>query len=256
MGYQFYRVSVEEHVATVTMDRPPVNAFSRQMYEEGVHLFQQLGSDPEVWVVVLTGAGERAFCAGNDVAEFQEQDPAAVESHIALTSEFFRTLYECAVPVIGAINSHALGTGCAIASSCDVLVAARNATFGFPEIRVGAFAGGSLLRRLVPEHKARWLVLSGERVSAEELYRLGVVEGLVEVAELLPTAQSLAKTLLSVPPLGIRIGKKALNETEYMPLWEASKINEKYFGQIRMTEDSVEAARAFLEKRTPRFKGR
>jgi len=257
MARQFVRVAIEDHIAVVTLDRPPVNAFSGQMYQDTMDTFNELSADRNVSVAILTGAGEKAFCAGNDINEFKNPDPAEIAAHGRLVERCFSAIHFCEVPVIGAINGHALGTGTALCGVCDVLIASPNATFGIPEITVGVIGGGRFLMRLVPQQKARWLAFSGERIPAEEMYRLGALEKVVPQGELLPAALAMARRIISVaPPAGIRLEKQALNEMEFLNLEEGNKREHHYSGQLRGTPDALEAARAFFEKRPPRFTGR
>jgi enoyl-CoA hydratase len=256
MARQFVQVKIEDHIAVVTLNRPPVNAFTREMYQETADTFEELSNDREVRVAILTGAGEKAFCAGNDISEFKSVDPEAVASHNLLIERCFRVMHHCTIPLIGAVNGHALGTGTVLCGVCDFLVASPNATFGIPEITVGTIGGGRYIMRLVPQQKARWLAFSGERISAEEMYRLGAVEKVVSREELLPTALAMARRIVAVaPPAAIRLEKQALNDMEFLNLEEGHIREHHYAGQLRGTPDAVEAARAFFEKRPPQFIG-
>lgn len=256
MSPNFVRCHIENFIATVTIDRPPVNALNLQAYEELGQVFRSLNGRTEVRVVILASASEKAFVAGSDAQEFQALTPQGYPERARRIRETFWAIYDCEVPVIGAINGPALGGGLAIAAMCDVLIASEKASFGLPEINVGMLGGAKPLARLVPQMKARKMLYTGERLSAQEVYRLGAVDSVVSPAELMPAARRLAEEIAEKSPIAIRLAKKGLNAVEFMDLKKGYEFEQTTTGELSGYEDSKEAARAFLEKRKPIFKNR
>ena len=254
---EFVKCAVEDFIAVVTFDRPPVNAVNTQMLDETMRVFDALSDRDDVRVAILTGAG-RTFCAGADIKARLERTPAAGDfwQHSRRSREAFHSIMECRVPVIGAINGPALGAGLALAASCDILVASEQAALGLPEINVGLLGGGRHTMRLFSHSKARRMMLTGQRVGGAELYRLGVVEACVPPDELLPAARAIAAEIAGKSPVAIRLAKHALNTIEEMSLRDGYRFEQNMTGELGKTEDSKEAMRAFVEKRPPVFKGR
>jgi enoyl-CoA hydratase len=245
-------VVIEDHVATVTLDRPPVNAITRSTMVELMDTFRELGSAPGVRVVVFTGAGEKAFMAGVDLKTFDTDDTEAdSEDPGRLPREALEAVYDCAVPVIAAVNGPALGAGLAYAAVCDLIVAAENATFGTTEINVGLLGASAHLNLLLGRPKVRELFLTGVPAPAAELHRLGAINRVVPLGELASTAHDLALSLAKKSPLALRLAKEALNETEFLPLKEAYRIEQRYTRRLLEHPDSQEARKAFAEKRDP-----
>jgi enoyl-CoA hydratase/carnithine racemase len=261
MNTQIIQTAVRDYIATVTIDRPPVNAMNRQMCDEIQATFDALNNRQDVRVAILTGAG-KCFCAGADMkarsASFEQQAPryGAMWAHSRAAREAFNAILECSVPVICAINGPALGGGLALAASCDILIAAENAVLGLPEIDVGLLGGGRHAQRLFGVYKARKLMYTGERVSAAELYRLGVVEKVVPQEKLLDEARALARVIADKSPLAIRLAKHAMNAIEFMTLRDGYRFEQNMTHELSSSEDAKEAARAFVEKRKPQFIGR
>lgn len=257
MQYDFIRCEVAEHIALVTYDRPPVNAMNRQAYQEFASFFRELGEDRDVRVAILTGAGERAFCAGADLTQPppSPDEPPPLDAGLA-ARECFWAIYDCAVPVIGAINGPALGAGLAIAAVCDILIASERAVFGLPEINVGLLGGGRHLQRLVGSYRMRRMMYTGLRASADDMYRFGCIETVVPHEQLMPEARALAEEIAEKSPVAVRLAKESLNRAEFMDLKEGYRTEQDYTARLRNFEDSHEARRAFAEKRRPVFKGR
>lgn len=247
---------VEEHIALVTIDRPPVNALSLQLYQEIGSAFDELGQNQDVRVVVLTAAGERAFGAGSDVKEFVSITPEQHTERSAIIRGVFNSILDFPMPVIAAINGAALGGGLALATACDIRYCAEHAKLGLPEINVGALGGGRHLGRHVPPGKMREMYFTGEPITAREALRVGLVDQVAPAAELRAEALSLARKIAAKSPLALRLAKQSLNESEEMGLKEGYAHEQTYTGRLRNSEDSKEAARAYLEKRPPRFTGR
>jgi enoyl-CoA hydratase/carnithine racemase len=249
-------VHVAGGVATVTIDRPPVNAVTMAHYERLGDLFAGLGSSLDVNCAILTGAGSRAFCAGLDLKEFLaatvEDDPRRAK--IVRTS--FDRVRNCRIPVIAAVNGPALGAGTVFASVCDIRIAADNARFSMPEINVGRCGGSAHVGRLIGQGALRRLYFTGEPIDAHEAYRIGLVEQVVPAAELQDTARDLAERIAAKSPLGLRLAKKALNEVEFLPVDEGYPIEQRYSTELMATADGREATRAVVEKRPPVFQGR
>jgi len=251
-------LKLEKHdgVAIVTLDRPPVNALTIALYAEIADLFEQLGKGLDVHCAVLTGAGERAFCAGLDLNEFLAAKPEDDPERAAIVRRTFSAVYRCAIPVIAAINGPALGAGSVLATVCDIRIAANHARFGTPEINVGRCGGAAHHGRLIPQGALRRMYFTGEPISAQEAFRLGLVDQVVAAEELMPSALKLASKIAAKSPLGLRYAKQALNDIESMALEAGYEHEQSYSTKLMYTEDAREATRASVEKRPPVFRGR
>jgi enoyl-CoA hydratase/carnithine racemase len=177
-------------------------------------------------------------------------------AHSRAAREAFNAILECSVPVIGAINGPALGGGLALVASCDMLIASENAVLGLPEIDVGLLGGGRHTQRLFGVYKARKLMYTGERIGATELFRLGIVEQVVAPEKLMDEARALAQVIAEKSPLAIRLAKHAMNAIEFMTLRDGYRFEQNMTHELSGSEDAKEAARAFVEKRKPKFTGR
>jgi enoyl-CoA hydratase len=257
---EFRHVELEvsaDHVATVTLNRPPVNALGREIREELIWTFDSLHDRDDVRVVILTGHG-RVFCAGADIKEKRAMSdaPGTYVRANRLTREAFYCIMECCKPVIAAVNGPALGAGFAMVSCCDMVLAADHAVFAMPEIDVGLAGGAGFLQRILPPAKTRRLLLTGERVPAAELYRLGVVEACVPLAELMPAALDLARQIAAKSPIAVRMTKDSFGMVENLPLRDGYRLEQKVTIELSKTADAREAQSAFIEKRKPAFTGR
>ncbi len=257
MDTEVIRCEVSDYIARVTMDRPPVNALSREFQEEMMLVFDTISDRDDVRVAVLTGAGKH-FCAGADIKSRAsgERQPGEGWQHSRRGREAFHSIVECKVPVIGAINGSALGAGLAIAASCDILIAAENCSLGLPEINVGLLGGGRHAMRLFGHSKARRMMFTGQRLNGHDLYRLGVVEECVPADQLIDTAMALAKEIAAKSPIAMQLAKHAMNAIEFMSLRDGYRFEQSMTAELSKYEDSKEAMRAFVEKRDPVFKGR
>jgi enoyl-CoA hydratase len=241
------------HILVVTIDRPPVNAATLDLYRGITDVFSDLPGDGKIRSVVLTGAGSRAFVGGADVTTFMTRVPGNSLQQSRISRTAFDSIRECVVPVIGAINGPALGAGLAIAAACDVLIASTNATFGLPEINVGILGGAQHLSLLVPKKQLRWMALSGKRLSAAEMHAFGSLERVVEFEDLLPTALAMADELATKSPPGLRLQKECLNIIEYMGIYDGYHVEQLGTAILSGLPESKEAAAAFIEKRAPKF---
>lgn len=251
------RVAIVDGVATLTMANPPVNALSRTMSDEITQAMDTISELDHVRAVVLTAEG-RAFCAGADLKSRAAtiRGPGDLPAHSRRTRECFHAIRECTKPVVAAINGAALGSGLAIAASCDILVASENATMGLPEIDVGLLGGGRHAMRLFPHSRLRRMMLTGYRVPAPELLRLGIIEACTRPEELMATALEIANSIASKSPLSVRLAKQTLNAIEDMSLRDGYRYEQDMTAAIAKTDDAKEAQRAFAEKRPPVFTGR
>lgn len=249
------KLDIHDRIATVMIDRAPVNALTGDSYQALGDLFRSLGQDRDVQCIILTAAGSRAFCAGKDLKEFLaariEDDPA----YAAVVHATFKAIHDCAVPVIAAVNGPALGAGAVIAACCDIRISARGATYALPEINVGRCGGGAHLGRLIPQGALRRMFFTGQPISAEEAYRIGLVDELVDAEALQPAAWTLAGTIAAKAPLGLRIGKRTLNAIEALPLFEGYAVEQCASTELMATHDAREATLAIVEKRAPSFRG-
>jgi enoyl-CoA hydratase len=257
MSPEHVKVDIADHIATVALARPPVNALGRAIRQEITTVFDVLSDRRDVRVVILTGEG-RAFCAGADIKERagMVEQPGDYAPLNRLVREMFYSVMECSKPVIGAINGPALGAGFALALCCDLLVASEDAVFGMPEVDVGLAGGVKFLQRHFTPGKARRLLLTGERIGARELYRLGVVEECVPAAELMKSARALATTIAEKSPIAVQMLKDSFNMVENLSLRDGYRLEQNMTIELSRTEDAKEAKRAFVEKRKPVFVGR
>ena len=250
-------LQVRDHVAVVTLQRPPVNATNRAMRLELTRLFDAIGDRQDIRAVVLTGAG-KTFCAGADIKERTELtgEPGEYNELNRLAREMFYSILECPKPVVAAVNGHALGAGMAIALCCDILLASQDAVFGMPEIDVGLAGGVKYLQRHLPPSKVRRLLLTGQRISAPELYRLGVLEECVPPGELMPQAMAVAGEIASKSPMTVRLLKESFTAVENMSLRDGYRLEQNVSKAMSQTADAQEAQLAFVQKRKPVFTGR
>ena len=246
-------------VATVTINRPDqLNALSRRVLGELAAAFRQARADEGVVGVVVTGAGERAFAAGADIAEFAEMD--AVEGYrLALRGQALLASIEALPkPVVAAVNGFALGGGCELAMACHLRVASEAAQFGLPEVGLGlipGYGGTQRLPRLVGRGVATEMILTGERMPAERALAVGLVNRVVPAAEVVEAAKVLVRTIASKAPIAVSMAMQALRAAD-LPLPQGLQQEAALFGQCCATEDFGEGVAAFLNRRKPEFTGR
>lgn len=250
-------VTIADHVATLTMNAPPVNALTRTLNDELTLALDRISEMDEVRAVVLTGEG-KVFCAGADLKGRAEviKGPGDLPAHSRRTRECFHAIRECAKPVVVAVNGAALGSGLAMVASADIIVVSEKASLGLPEVDVGLLGGCRHAMRLFSHSRLRRMALTGMRVGGAELYRLGVAEACTTPDELLPAALEIAHTIASKSPVSTRMGKHTLNVIEDMSLRDGYRYEQDMTAQIGKTEDAKEAQLAFREKRPPVFTGR
>ncbi|UIN22293.1 enoyl-CoA hydratase/isomerase family protein [Herbaspirillum frisingense] len=250
-------VRLDGHVATLTLNAPPVNALTRTLNDELTMALDTISETDDIRAVVLTGAG-KVFCAGADLKGRAEniRQPGDFMAHSRRTRECFHAVRECAKPVVAAINGAALGSGLALVASSDILVASEQASLGLPEVDVGLLGGCRHAMRLFPHSRLRRMALTGYRVGGQELYQLGIVEACVAPEALLETALEIAHVIASKSPVSTRMGKHTMNVIEDLSLRDGYRYEQDMTAAIGKTEDAREAQLAFKEKRAPVFTGR
>jgi len=263
MSYQEIIVEKLENVGRITLNRPDqLNAVTRKTLEELERALREFSKDPDVRTVILTGAGEKAFCAGADLKGgiFTPKTDSVRGAKLArLGQEFTEMLERYEKPVIAAVNGFALGGGCEIVLACDMIVASENAQFGQPEINVGlipGWGGTQRLPRLVGRNKAKGLIFTGDRIVAKEAERIGIVNKVLKPAELQQAALELARKLASKSPIMLRLAKQAVNRGIEMDLKSGLAEEVKAFRVCFTTQDFKEGLTAFMEKRQPKFEGK
>lgn len=253
MDLTLINLDVADHIAVVTMDAPPVNAQNKQFNLEMAYVFDSVSDRADCRVAVLTGAGQ-VFSAGADMkARGNLGDPGEKWQHSRRTRESYHAIRECQKPVIAALNGPALGAGLAVAASCDILVAAEEASLGLPEIDVGLLGGGRHAQRLFGHSRLRRMMFTGYRVPGPELYRMGIVEACVPREKLVDEAMAIARTIAGKSPAAIRLAKQSLNTIEDMSLRDGYRYEQSMTAQLAEHPHAKEAAAAFLEKRKPNF---
>ncbi|HEY4382344.1 MAG TPA: enoyl-CoA hydratase-related protein [Acidobacteriaceae bacterium] len=252
--------TTDAHVATVTLNRPKVlNALNATMLRELDELFAELAQDAAVRVILLQGAGGKAFAAGADIAELAQVDATSGEAFAGRTQRIFRRIETMGKPVIACIDGFALGGGCELAMACTLRLASDAARLGQPEIKLGVvpgFGGTQRLPRLVGHGAALKLLLTGAIIDAAESLRIGLVDEVHPPDKLMERATELARLIASMPPLAVAAQIEAVNRGADLPLDQAIALEASIFGRLCGTEDKREGTRAFLEKRTAVWTGR
>jgi len=247
-------------IAYVTVNRPEVlNALDSDTWGDLERAFEEALEDPGVRGVILTGAGEKAFIAGADISELAEITAVEAQKSSRFGQSVLDLIENLGKPVIAAVNGFALGGGCETAMACTIRIASEKAKFGQPEVTLGLLPGGGgtqRLPRLVGKGRALQLILSGEIISAQEAYRIGLVNEVVPPAELIPRAEAILHRILANAPIAIRLSLEAVNKGVETSQDEGLALEASFFGLCAGTEDKKEGTTAFLAKRAPQFKGR
>jgi len=247
-------------IAYITVNRPAVrNALNAQTVWDLKTAFEMAQNDEEIRVVILTGSGDKAFVAGADINELATQTPVSGRDYGLAGQAVFNYIEQLGKPVIAAINGYALGGGCELAMACTLRIASENAMLGQPEVKLGiipGYGGSQRLPRLVGRGIALQILLTGDMVPASEALRIGLVNQVVPAAELIPTAESIARKIMANGPVAVRLCLEAVNRGLEMTQEEGLFLEATLFGLTCATEDMKEGLGAFLSKRPPNFKGK
>jgi enoyl-CoA hydratase/carnithine racemase len=260
MAYDTLLYEDRDGVAWVTLNRPEkLNALNRQVVEELTACVDAMERNAGVKAVIVTGAGDRAFAAGADILELAELDAAAGGALAERGQKVFSSIENLGKPVIAAVNGYALGGGCELAMACTLRVASENARFGQPEVKLGIIPGyGGTLRlpRLAGKGRALEMILTGERIGAEEAYRIGLVNRVVPQKDLMAAAEEMARKIMANAPLAVGRALQAVNRGLEMTQSEGEFLEATLFGLCCATQDMKEGTRAFLQARPPKFLGK
>jgi enoyl-CoA hydratase/carnithine racemase len=247
-------------IAHVTVSRPKVlNALDTQTWSDLKAAFEDAKTDPSVRGVVLTGAGDKAFIAGADISELAHVDAYDAEESSRFGQGVLDLIENLGKPVVAAINGFALGGGCETAMACTIRIAVEHAKLGQPEVKLGLLPGGGgtqRLPRLVGKGRALQLILTGESISAQEAYRIGLVNEIVPAANLIDRSEAILKEIIANAPIAIKFSLEAVNKGMENSQAEGLALEASYFGICAATDDKQEGTAAFLEKRAPSFRGR
>lgn len=247
-------------VATVTINRPKVlNAINDQVISDLIKCFQDIQYQKEIRGVIVTGAGDKAFVAGADIASMQTKTALDARNFVEAGHRCMRLIETCDVPVIAAVNGFALGGGMELALSCDFIYASSTAKLGLPEVNLGlypGFGGTQRLARLIGKNKAKELIYSAKVMSAEDAFQLGIVNKVVEPDQLMDAVKKSLGIILKKGPIAVSLAKKVINEGADLPLPSGLALEETTFPLIFATEDRNEGVSAFLEKREAKFIGK
>jgi enoyl-CoA hydratase/carnithine racemase len=260
MPYENILLEKKNSIAYVTVNRPKVlNALSLATMEELGAAFLEIKNDSSIRVAILTGSGEKAFVAGADIGELAKQDPVSGKKFAHRGQAVLDLIENLGKPVIACINGFALGGGCELALACTMRLASENAKLGQPEVKLGilpGYGGTQRLPRLVGKGLAMQVILAGEMITAQEAYRIGLVNEVVAAAELIPRAEAIAGKIIANAPLAVQYAMEAINRGMDMTLAEGQFVEAALFGVCCATEDKKEGTTAFLEKRAPAFRGK
>jgi enoyl-CoA hydratase/carnithine racemase len=259
MAYEAIRYELADGIATITLNRPAVhNAMNERMREELTACFGALVRSEDARVVVVTGTGDRAFSAGADIREFVAPQVPVKFRDGRRRVDFRAAMDRCPQPIIAAIRGFALGGGLELALACDIRIAGEDSQLGLTEVNLAIIPGGGgtqRLPRLVGRGKALEMILTGARIDAREALRIGLVERVVPATEVLSSAQALARALAEKAPVALRYAKEAVVKGLGLPLEDGLRLENDLATLLRTTDDRIEGAKAFLEKRKPRFTG-
>jgi enoyl-CoA hydratase/carnithine racemase len=260
MTYENILLEKKNSIAYVTLNRPKVlNALNTATMEELRASFHDIKNDDGIRVVILTGAGEKAFVAGADISELASQDAVSGKKYAHRGQSVLNLIENLGKPVIACINGFALGGGCELAMACTMRLASENAKLGQPEVKLGiipGYGGTQRLPRLVGKGLAMQHVLTGEMISAQEAHRIGLVNEVTSAADLIPRAEAIAAKIIANAPLAVQYAIEAVNKGMEMTLAEGLFLEASLFGVCCATDDKKEGTTAFLEKRAAQFNGR
>ncbi|MBA3913192.1 MAG: enoyl-CoA hydratase/isomerase family protein [Acidobacteriales bacterium] len=260
MNFQNITLEKKNSIAYVTINRPKVlNALNMETMEELRGAFHDIKNDAGVRVVIVTGAGEKSFIAGADIAELSKHNAVEGKEYTHRGQSVLNLIENLGKPVIACINGFALGGGCELAMACTMRLASENAKLGQPEVKLGVvpgYGGTQRLPRLVGKGLAMQILLAGEMLTAQEAYRIGLVNEVTPAAELIPRAEAIAQKIIANAPLAVQYAMEAVNKGMEMTLQEGLYVEATLFGVCCATEDKKEGTTAFLEKRPPQFKGK
>lgn len=257
MEFKNIKLELNEGVSLIAIDRPKsLNALNLETLKEIDQALEEVKENEEVKVVIITGAGEKAFVAGADISEMKDMNPLKAKEFAEFGQKVFRKIELMKKPVIAAVNGYALGGGCEMAMACDIRIASHNAKFGQPEVGLGiipGFGGTQRLPRIVGMSKAKELIYTGDMIDAEEALRIGLVSKVVEQEKLLEEAYNIAKKIMSKGMIAVRLAKEAINIGINADIETGMSYEAKAFAVCFATEDQKEGMAAFLEKRAPKF---
>lgn len=243
----------EGHLAIVTINRPKaLNALNSQTLKDLDVVIDDLEKDNNIYAVILTGAGEKSFVAGADISEMKDLNEAQGQEFGALGNKVFLRLENLNKPVIAAIQGFALGGGCEISMACDIRIASEKAIFGQPEVGLGitpGFGGTQRLARIVGLGKAKEIIYTASNIKADEAYRIGLVNKVVPLEDLMDEAKKMASKIIANAPVAVKLSKDAINRGTQVAIDEAVAIEAEDFGKCFATEDQTEGMTAFLERR-------
>ncbi len=251
MDFENILFEVKDRVATITINRPPLNIIDLNTLREMIHAMEEIKEKSDVKVVLITGAGDRAFSTGVSV---QDHLPDKVDDMVPIFGGLFRTMLSLDQPTIAVVNGHCLGGGCEVACFCDIVIASEKSQFGQPEIKLGDYGPLAVAAypRLMGMKKAFEFLLTGDSIDAKEAQRVGLVNRVVPEAELQETVDTLVSKLTAHSMVAIAASKRALYAGDDAPLEESMKISENIFlNTLAKSKDYEEGLRAFLEKRAP-----
>jgi enoyl-CoA hydratase len=257
MEREFISCDVKDHIALVTIRRKDkLNALNVAVKKELSGLFTELKADDNIFIVIITGEGEKAFVAGTDIAELTGLDEHTGRDFSGGGQELFNLIENLGKPVIAAVNGFALGGGCELALACTIRVCSENAKFGQPEVNLGiipGYGGTQRLPRLVGKGIAHEMILTGRHIDAQEAYRIGLVNRVVPQNQLIEECRKIAAEIVSKGQIAVRFALKAVNMTSETNLTEGLDLEATLFGRVAATDDGKEGVKAFLEKRKPEF---
>lgn len=253
MTFETLDLLVEDYIALVTINRPPVNAQNNKLREDMQHMIDSLGDRSDVRAIVLTGEG-RAFSAGADLSERPTQDPGNYTAHNRRVRASFDCLLECPKPIIAAVNGAAIGAGCVTALCCDILVFSEKGFLQMTEVSVGLAGGVSHVRRHLGESDARMMLFTARRVYGPELLRMGVASACTAPEDMIETAMEIARDIAKASPSAVRAAKASFQMTENLSVYEGYRFEQGQTKALSVSEDTQEAMAAFREKRAPEFK--
>lgn len=257
MAYETIILDKKDRIATITLNRPPVNPLNRRMYEELGQVAEELNADPEIKVVIITGAGEKAFAAGLDVKEVEGKSVTEIMDFWACSRDASARVAGIEKPVIAAINGLALGGGLELALCCDLRITSEGARFGQPEVTLGIIPGGGgsqRLPRLIGVARAKELLFTGEMFDAQTALNMGLVGKVVPPGKLMEEVTALATSIAAMPAVALKMIKHAVDHGINMDLHSALIYEGESFMLSYTSEDGREGLRAFVEKRKPNFK--